>query len=143
MLEIATQFKKNKLKLTPQRLAILNFLRNTKSHPSAHEIYESIYPTFPTISLATIYKTLKTLAQVKLINELNLGEGNFRYDGKTYTHSHFYCNKCNKIEDIEIHSLPLPSIKNALERDTKNKIDSYEMYLFGVCEECLLRENKL
>ena len=140
MLEIATQFKKNKLKLTPQRLAILNFLRNTKSHPSAHEIYESIYSSFPTISLATVYKTLKTLAEVKLINELNLGEGNFRYDGRTHEHSHFYCSKCNKIEDIETYSLS--SIKDIIIGDTKNKIDSYEMYLFGVCEKCLQRKNK-
>lgn len=139
MLEITNQFKKNKLKLTPQRIAIYDFLKNTKSHPSADEIYKSIYSSFPTMSLATVYKTLKTLVDVKLIKELNLGEGNFRYDGNVNPHSHFYCNRCNKIEDIEINSLS--SIKDALEKDTENKIDSYEMYLFGVCKSCLLEKN--
>ncbi len=139
MVEIASQFKKNKLKLTPQRLAIYSFLKNTKSHPSADEIYKSLYPNFPTMSLATVYKTLKTLVDVKLVKELNLGEGNFRYDFNKEPHSHFYCNKCNKIQDVKITSLS--SIKIDIENNTKNKIENFEMYVFGTCKKCLDKAN--
>ncbi len=135
MMEMATLFKKNKLKLTPQRLAIYNFLKSTKTHPSADEIYKSIYNDYPTMSLATVYKTLKTLVDVRLVDELNLGEGNFRYDCSDTPHSHFFCNKCNKIEDIELSSLQ--AIRTVVEKETKNKIDTCNVYLFGTCKKCL------
>ncbi|MCL2321466.1 MAG: transcriptional repressor [Oscillospiraceae bacterium] len=136
MVEIASELKKNKLKLTPQRLAIYRFLKETKSHPSADDIYKAIFKSFPSISLATVYKTLKTLVDVELISEINVGEGSFRYECNIgEPHSHFYCNKCNKVEDIELKTLT--SIKEDLEKSTNNKIDSLKIYLFGTCKNCL------
>ena len=58
---IATIFKEKKLKLTPQRLAVYKYLISTKEHPSAETIYTALQPTYPTMSLATVYKALKTL----------------------------------------------------------------------------------
>ena len=78
-------FKEKKIKITPQRLAVYNYLANTTSHPSVETIYEDIYKTFPTMSLATVYKTIKTLVSSELVQELNVGEGNFRYDANTYS----------------------------------------------------------
>ena len=60
MQDIALIFKEKKLKLTPQRLAIYNYLMNTTSHPSADTIYNAIHEQFPTMSLATVYKAVKT-----------------------------------------------------------------------------------
>ena len=58
---ISAIFKEKKLKLTPQRLAVYKYLMNTKEHPSAEVIYKAIQADFPTMSLATVYKALKTL----------------------------------------------------------------------------------
>ena len=84
MENITAVFKEKKLKLTPQRLAVYKYLMSTKEHPSAEAIYKAIQTEYPTMSLATVYKALKTLAEVGLIQEINVGEGNFRYDGTTY-----------------------------------------------------------
>ena len=88
---IASIFKEKKLKLTPQRLAVYNYLINTTSHPSADIIYTDIHVQYPTMSLATVYKALKTLVDVGLIQEINVGEGNFRYDGNSSSHPHLQC----------------------------------------------------
>ena len=81
MEDIILTFKEKKLKLTPQRLAVYQYLKSTSEHPSAETIYKSLQPNYPTMSLATVYKTLKTLVEIGLVQELNVGEGNFRYDG--------------------------------------------------------------
>ena len=81
MKAIINIFREKKLKLTPQRLAVYKYLMNTTDHPSAETVYTAIQPEYPTMSLATVYKALKTLVEVNLIQEINVGEGNFRYDG--------------------------------------------------------------
>ena len=93
---IASIFKEKKLKLTPQRLAVYNYLINTTAHPSADTIYTDIHVQYPTMSLATVYKALKTLVEVGLIQEINVGEGNFRYDANSLPHPHLQCLKCGK-----------------------------------------------
>ena len=77
MENISLIFKEKKLKLTPQRLAVYQYLKSTNEHPSAEIIYNALQATYPTMSLATVYKSLKTLVEVNLVQELNVGEGNF------------------------------------------------------------------
>ena len=64
---IILTFKEKKLKLTPQRLAVYQFLKNTNEHPSAENIYKALHEAYPTMSLATVYKTLKTLVEIGLV----------------------------------------------------------------------------
>ena len=58
MEDIILTFKEKKLKLTPQRLAVYQYLKSTREHPSAETIYKALQPNYPTMSLATVYKTL-------------------------------------------------------------------------------------
>ena len=53
------------------------------------------------MSLATVYKALKTLVEVELIQEINVGEGNFRYDGNSNDHCHVQCLACGRVDDLE------------------------------------------
>ena len=92
--DIILTFKEKKLKLTPQRLAVYQYLKSTSEHPSAETIYKALQPNYPTMSLATVYKTLKTLVEIGLVQELNVGEGNFRYDGNCSEHGHIQCILC-------------------------------------------------
>src|SRR3712207_1526980 len=94
MHNITNIFKEKKLKLTPQRMAVYKYLKSTKEHPSAEMIYKALQPDYPTMSLATVYKALKTLVEVDLVQELNVGENNFRYDGNIYPHPHIQCLNC-------------------------------------------------
>ena len=131
---IASIFKEKKLKLTPQRLAVYNYLINTTSHPSADVIYTDIHIQYPTMSLATVYKALKTLVEVGLIQEINVGEGNFRYDGNSYPHPHLQCLGCGKVDDFK--DLTLDNLNSLAENHTDYKIISNKVYFYGYCTNC-------
>lgn len=132
--QIASIFKEKKLKLTPQRLAVYNYLMNTESHPSADAIYTDIHVQYPTMSLATVYKALKTLVDVGLVQEINVGEGNFRYDGNSYPHAHIQCLNCGKVEDF--NALDLENLNSLAQEKTDYRIVSQKLYFYGYCEKC-------
>lgn len=134
MENIAAIFKEKKLKLTPQRLAVYKYLMSTKEHPSAEAIYKAIQPEYPTMSLATVYKALKTLVEVGLIQEINVGEGNFRYDGTTVPHPHLQCINCGKVEDLQ--SLSLDSLNAEASKHSNYKIMTNQIYFYGICPDC-------
>ncbi|MCB2292942.1 transcriptional repressor [Clostridium algoriphilum] len=131
---ITTVFKEKKLKLTPQRIAVYKYLQSTKEHPSAEVIYKALQPTYPTMSLATVYKALKTLIEVELIIELNVGEGNFRYDGNTSSHPHIQCLTCGKVDDIE--GITFPNILEDVKQYTSYEVLANKIYFYGICENC-------
>ncbi|MBW6409162.1 Fur family transcriptional regulator [Clostridium weizhouense] len=134
MNDIAIIFKEKKLKLTPQRLAVYNYLISTSCHPSAEVIYNAIHEQYPTMSLATVYKTLKTLVEVGLIQEINVGEGNFRYDRNALSHPHIQCLTCGKICDFE--NLNLDHLNNLAETNSDFKVSFNKVYFYGYCKEC-------
>ena len=134
MENISLIFKEKKLKLTPQRLAVYQYLKSTTEHPSAETIYNGLQSTYPTMSLATVYKSLTTLVEVNLVQELNLGEGNFRYDGTTYPHPHLQCINCSKVEDLD--SLCLDNLNAEANKVSKYKILSNQIYFYGICPDC-------
>ncbi len=131
---IVSIFKEKKLKLTPQRLAVYNYLMSTDTHPSAETIYAAISEQYPTMSLATVYKALKTLASVNLIQELNVGEGNFRYDGTVTPHIHIQCLKCGKVNDI--FDISLNSLVDEAQHKSDYTIVSNQVYFYGYCPNC-------
>ncbi len=131
---IVSTFKSKKLKLTPQRLAVYNYLINTKIHPSAETIYAAIHEQYPTMSLATVYKALKTLSSVNLIQEINVGEGNFRYDGNVTPHPHIQCLKCGKVDDI--FNISLDNITKEAKENSNYLIISNQIYFYGYCSRC-------
>lgn len=131
---IASIFKEKKLKLTPQRLAVYNYLINTTSHPSADVIYTDIHIQYPTMSLATVYKALKTLADVGLIQEINVGEGNFRYDGNSAPHPHIQCLGCGKVDDFK--DLSFDNLNSIAKEHTDYQIISNKVYFYGYCTNC-------
>lgn len=136
--KIIAHFKEKKLKLTPQRLAVYNYLVNTDTHPSAETIYNALQTDYPTMSLATVYKALKTLTEVGFIQELNVGEGNFRYDGNPVTHPHLQCIKCEKVADFDDFSLDY--LNQEAEKHSSFKILSHQIYFYGVCPDCNCKE---
>ena len=132
--QITAIFKEKKLKLTPQRLAVYNYLMNTTAHPSADAIYTDIHIQYPTMSLATVYKALKTLVEVGLVQEINVGEGNFRYDGNSSPHPHLQCLKCGKVDDF--NELILDNLNSLAQANTDYKIVSNKVYFYGYCKNC-------
>lgn len=134
MNNITSVFKEKKLKLTPQRIAVYKYLNSTKTHPSAETIYKALQPDYPTMSLATVYKALKTLVSVNLVQELNVGEGNFRYDAEVMSHPHIQCISCSKVDDIM--DINLAYLNDKVSEFTDYKILSNKVYFYGVCPDC-------
>ena len=131
---LSAAFRDNNMKLTPQRIAIYEMLMSTKSHPSAETIYDSIKDRYPTMSLATVYKTLKALVQLNLAQEINVGEGNFRYDANAEPHPHIVCINCGRVDDID--NLDLSFINESAENFTDYDILKSKVYFYGICSDC-------
>lgn len=90
---------KGNLKVTPQRVAILETLIKMANHPTADLLYSKLQKKEPNISLGTVYKTLETLAQQGIINKVKSDSGHLRYDATTDNHHHIFCSDTNSITD--------------------------------------------
>ena len=134
MNNISVVFKEKKLKLTPQRIAVYKYLQSTKEHPSAETVYNALHDFYPTMSLATVYKALKTLVDVNLIQEINVGEGNFRYDGNVCPHPHIVCLKCGRVDDIE--GISFCDLNDKIKPYTNYEVMTNQVYFYGLCENC-------
>jgi Fur family peroxide stress response transcriptional regulator len=75
------------------------------THPTAEQVHERIKTNHPTISLATVYKTLETLVEYRLVNKVATVEGTYRYDGKTEEHHHIVVEDTNEIIDFDDQQL--------------------------------------
>jgi Fur family peroxide stress response transcriptional regulator len=126
------KYKHMGLKLTPQRLAVLDFLQGNRRHPSAEEIYAAISKKFPTMSFATVYNTLDALRRKGEVRELTIDPGKKRFDPDTSPHHHLICVKCRRIADIFTdYELPLANDERAGFEVVGNHIEFY-----GVCPKC-------
>lgn len=134
MNSITNIFREKKLKLTPQRIAVYKYLQSTKEHPSAETIYKALQTDYPTMSLATVYKALKTLTEVNLVNELNVGEGNFRYDSNVSSHPHIQCICCGRVDDVE--NVSFTDLNNKITEFTDYKVLTNKVYFYGICKNC-------
>lgn len=94
------------LKLTPQRLAILEYLQGNTLHPSAEDVFRAVRRRFPTMSFATVYNTLEMLKKRGQLVELTGDPDKKRFDPNTAPHHHLVCTGCRKIVDIR-REIPL------------------------------------
>ena len=120
------------LKLTPQRLAILDYLKENREHPSAEMIFKSIRERFPTISFSTVYNTLSALAKNGVLQELTIDPEKKRFDPNSKPHHHLICKRCKKIVDIAVdYELKVPyAFKKGFE------IVGNHIEFYGICPEC-------
>lgn len=121
-------------KVTPQRLAIFKVLAASKAHPSAEMIFSQLQPAYPTMSLATVYKTVEILKEIGLIQVLNAGEDSFRYDADTSMHPHIRCLQCGRVDDL--HEVSTGAFVNEVARKTAYRLTGQQFYFYGVCPSC-------
>lgn len=90
---------KSGFKVTYQRIAVLDALMSLRNHPTADSIYNHIKDLYPTISLATVYKTLESFVEKGLVDIIKNGKDCTRYDAINMPHHHLYSESNNRIED--------------------------------------------
>ncbi len=132
--DITGLLRDNGFKVTPQRLAVYKTLYESKEHPTAEMLFNELHPSYPTMSLATVYKTIEILAELKLIKILNTGEDSFRYDADTCDHAHIKCLGCKKVEDIM--TVKLGNMVADVKKQTGYSIVSQQVYFYGHCPRC-------
>lgn len=136
--QIKEQLHSKSFKLTPQREATLRvLLENEEAHLSAEEVFMMVKHKAPDIGLATVYRTLDLLSELKIIEKLNFGDGvaryEFRSDDHPHHHHHLICLKCNQL--FEIEDL-LDSLEERVEKEHNFKIIDHRVSFLGYCANC-------
>ena len=108
-MDIAQILRSQGFKVTPQRIAIYDALRGHHDHPTAEMLYHTLRPEHPSMSLATVYKTMEIFEKIGLVKILEVGDERAHYDWDTQAHSHIRCIRCNKVVNIksQVNILPL------------------------------------
>lgn len=132
--ELIAALKEHDFRLTPQRVELVRLIATSEGHPSAGQLYDRIKRQFPTMSHATVYKTLALLKDIGQVLEIDLRDDS-HYDGnRPQPHPHLICIKCNKIIDGEL-SLNQELIKT-LEKVSGFTILRPQISLYGLCPDC-------
>ena len=96
---IKNRISESGLKVTHQRIVILDAVLQMNNHPTVEIIYEHIKDANPSISLGTVYKTVETFVNNGLLSKVSTNEGQMRYDPKLDNHGHIYCTNTSEIID--------------------------------------------
>jgi Fur family transcriptional regulator, peroxide stress response regulator len=123
------------LRCTPQRYAVMAFLMDCNSHPTAAEIFEAVNRVDPRSSRATTYNNLSDLVRAGLVREVAVEGRAARFDAKGMRHHHFICDRCGDVEDIEWYNVPKPASR-AL---GKRILRECELIFRGLCAKCASR----
>jgi Fur family ferric uptake transcriptional regulator len=134
-----------KYKLTPQREVTLKvLLENESDHLSAEDVFMKVKEKYPEIGLATVYRTLELLNELKILDKINFGDGVSRYDlrkeGAEHFHHHLVCISCGSVEEIEEDLLG--DVESIVESDFHFKITDHRLTFHGVCKSCTLKVEK-
>lgn len=120
-------------RLTMQKKEILNFLRNTKSHPTPEMVYSEVRLKIPMISFATVYRILKQMVSRGLVNQVNT-KGGMRFDGDVSMHQHFICDNCGEILDVFLPEMN--DFAKKVSKSRKFRVESVNLIINGRCKKC-------
>jgi len=121
--------------VTAQRRLLLELLRNAKGHIDAKELYRRASNEVESISLATVYRTLRLFKETGLVSERRLGRISCCYEVKqSGDHHHLLCTGCGKV--IEFESGLIEKLLDQVQREHGFKVTQVELYLEGYCKGC-------
>ena len=124
-----------KQRFSKKREAIYSCLCSTDSHPTADWIYHQLLPSYPDLSLATVYRNLAQMKESGLIQSLGVVGGQERFDAVVQPHTHFVCTRCNTILDLCEVSLPAELVAQA-EAASGCRISGTSLRFAGLCPRC-------
>jgi Fe2+ or Zn2+ uptake regulation protein len=123
------------LRNTQQRELILEIIRKGKGHMDADDVYQTARKKNPRLSLSTVYRTLQTLKELGLIEELHLDETHHHYEIKdSRDHHHFVCLKCGKV--VEFETAAAARMMREVSREKGFEIINTEIRMTGYCADC-------
>ncbi|HID87805.1 MAG TPA: transcriptional repressor [Anaerolineae bacterium] len=133
-IEVKEMLRRAGKRVTPQRVLILEALREAGGHLDANRIYRLVRPKMPRLSLSTVYRTLGMLKEAGLIEELHLGEEHHHYEIKGHGHHHLICRGCGRVVEFEC---PFSErLIQDLGEEYDFEITGIHLDLMGYCAEC-------
>lgn len=130
---VVERLQGHNIKPSVQRIAIMKYLMEHRTHPTVDEIYTALSPTIPTLSKTTVYNTLKILSEQGAAQTLTIDERNTCYDADTTPHSHFLCKRCGRIYDLPCDD----AIKKVVDTGMDgHEVQEIHYYYKGICKQC-------
>lgn len=124
----------SKLRMTTQRRVILEELMKLKTHPTAGDLCQIVRRRLPRISLGTVYRNLEILSREGVIQKLDVGGVEMRFDGNIDNHYHLRCINCGRVDDAEL------DLVESLDRDMSVRTDydivAHRLEFVGYCPDC-------
>lgn len=125
------------LRVTPQRVSILRFLRGTRTHPSPEMVYRELKPAFPGLSLNTVYQTLHALEDAGVLRRVGMQENVYRYDANMAPHVHLVCRGCGRVDDCDGDLDPLlDELSKRVKAGSEWDIRAQDSCFYGYCPDC-------
>ncbi|WP_424685666.1 Fur family transcriptional regulator [Enterococcus sp.] len=139
LLKVKKQLHEAGFKLTPQREAtLLVLLEKEKDHLSAEEVFFFVKRKSPEIGLATVYRTLEILTDLRVVDKVSFNDGVARYDlrkeGAKHFHHHLLCLECGNIEEIEDDLLG--EVEAVVESRYHFIVKDHRLTFHGICSNC-------
>ena len=131
--------RKRGYKATPQRIAVCRVALSSRGHLSAQQVYAEVKEIHPTLSLATVYKTLRILRDLGLVQELNFPKGQARFDSYMKPHINLVCTKCGSISDLDNHIID--EIIKKVASAARFKPYGQRVDVYGICQKCLEKKH--
>lgn len=129
------------LKVTSQRLLILDIVRGGPSHFTAQDIFEAVSSRNPSIGFATVYRFLRTLSEQQFVTEVRMGGMPARYEWAAKRHhDHLTCATCGKI--VEFENSEIERLQEKVAREFGFTLTSHLLELYGTCPDCRRKESK-
>ncbi|HEY6012278.1 MAG TPA: Fur family transcriptional regulator [Nitrospirota bacterium] len=124
------------LRSTGQRGLILDSFVTAGKHVSAEELYARVKKAHPGIGYATVYRTLKLLAEAGLAEERRFEDGFTRYEFRATDshHDHLICTRCGTI--IEFENERIEQLQQDVARKNRFLVQSHKLELYGLCASC-------
>lgn len=134
----AARLRAQGFRLTPQRLVIVNVLKESHGHLTPAEIYQRAVNVLPGLTEATVYRTLSFLSKQGLVLPAHVGDGQFVYEFADRSHHHLICRSCGGMYEISHHDLE--DLYRLFQEKTGYRIDSVHLTFFGLCPTCQKEE---
>ena len=125
--------------VTHQRQVVYEELCAMHGHPSPEEVYGRVRSRIPTISLATVYKTIHLFIESGVFREVSLHHGTLRVETNSRPHHHLVCTECKSIRDIDAEELGAAELGLAPAQSHVADgflVQRYAVDILGLCAEC-------
>ena len=122
------------IRRTAQRQIILEELAKVKTHPTANDLYDMVRKRLPRIGLGTVYRNLELMSNKGIIQKIEVGGTQKRFDAITEPHCHIRCTCCGKVEDIGL-TVTDDMFKTAA-KNSPYQITGYSIEFTGACLDC-------